>query len=90
MLDIARQRAEGLSNIRFVEGNAVDLAMFQDRAFDLVLNMDGAISFCGCICAAHRSITSSPERKPKKMLRERLSKTSIAECTKIPLHVGRE
>ena len=47
MLDLARQKAEGLPNIRFVEGNATDLSRFPDRFFDLVLNMDGAISFCG-------------------------------------------
>jgi SAM-dependent methyltransferase len=47
MLGVARQNAQGLPNIRFVEGNAADLSQFEDRAFDLVLNMDGAISFCG-------------------------------------------
>jgi hypothetical protein len=29
-----------------MEGNATDLACFADASFDLVLNMDGAISFC--------------------------------------------
>jgi ubiquinone/menaquinone biosynthesis C-methylase UbiE len=47
MLAIARQKAEGVRTIEFVRGNAVDLSRFPDRAFDLVLNMDGAISFCG-------------------------------------------
>ena len=47
MLEVARQKAQGLSNIRFVKGNAIDLSLFPDRSFDLVLNMDGAISFCG-------------------------------------------
>ena len=47
MLDLARQKAEGLPNIRFLEGNSTDLSRFPDRFFDLVLNMDGAISFCG-------------------------------------------
>jgi SAM-dependent methyltransferase len=47
MLALARQRAGGLPNIRFVEGNAVDLSRFPDGAFDMVLNTDGAISFCG-------------------------------------------
>ncbi|MEW5872948.1 MAG: class I SAM-dependent methyltransferase [Chloroflexota bacterium] len=46
-LEIARQKAHGLENMRFVEGNAADLAQFPERSFDLVLNMDGAISFCG-------------------------------------------
>jgi ubiquinone/menaquinone biosynthesis C-methylase UbiE len=47
MLEIARHKAQGLENIRFVEGNAIDLSRFPDNTFDLVLNMDGAISFCG-------------------------------------------
>jgi ubiquinone/menaquinone biosynthesis C-methylase UbiE len=47
MLEIARQNAQDLKNIRLVEGNAVDLSQFPDCCFDLVLNMDGAVSFCG-------------------------------------------
>jgi SAM-dependent methyltransferase len=47
MLSLARKKAGGLPNIEFVEGNAADLTRFSDRAFDLVLNMDGAISFSG-------------------------------------------
>lgn len=47
MLAIARQRAAGLENITFIEGNAADLSRFPDHSFDLVLNTDGAISFCG-------------------------------------------
>jgi ubiquinone/menaquinone biosynthesis C-methylase UbiE len=47
MLDIARKKARGLGTITFLEANAVDLSLFADRSFDLVLNMDGAISFCG-------------------------------------------
>jgi SAM-dependent methyltransferase len=47
MLTIARQKARDISNIKFVEGIASDLSQFSDRTFDLVLNMDGAISFSG-------------------------------------------
>jgi SAM-dependent methyltransferase len=47
MLAIAREKAQGLSNMEFVEGNASDLSRFSDGAFDLVLNLDGAISFSG-------------------------------------------
>ncbi len=47
MLDIARDRAPKVNSIRFVEANATDLSQFPDHSFDLVLNMDGAISFCG-------------------------------------------
>jgi len=46
MLELARANARGL-DMQFVEGNAVDLSAFGDRAFDLVLNMDGAISGSG-------------------------------------------
>jgi ubiquinone/menaquinone biosynthesis C-methylase UbiE len=47
MLAIAREKAQRLTNIEFVEGNAIDLSRYADNSFDLVLNMDGAISFCG-------------------------------------------
>ncbi len=46
MLDIARAKAGGAGGLRLVQANAVALP-FPDRAFDLVLNMDGAVSFCG-------------------------------------------
>jgi SAM-dependent methyltransferase len=48
MLALARRKAERLKNVQFVEANAVTLP-FPDRSFDLVLNMDGAISFCGSL-----------------------------------------
>jgi len=44
---LARQRAREVPNIEFLEGMASDPTQFSDRAFDLVLNMDGAISFSG-------------------------------------------
>jgi SAM-dependent methyltransferase len=47
MLAIARNKARDVPGIEFLEGNASDLARFADRSFDLVLNMDGAISFSG-------------------------------------------
>jgi SAM-dependent methyltransferase len=49
MLDMARTKARdrGIDNITFVEGIASDLSRFPDRAFDLVLNLDGSISFSG-------------------------------------------
>lgn len=47
MLAIAREKAQGVANIEFVEGNTSDLSRFSDRSFDLVLNQDGAISFSG-------------------------------------------
>ena len=47
MLAIAREKARSVSGIEFLEGNAAGLTKFSDRSFDLVLNMDGAISFAG-------------------------------------------
>jgi len=56
MLEIARQKAADSPALSFVEANAVDLP-FPNRAFDLVLNLDGAISFCGA--AAEQAIQES-------------------------------
>ena len=52
MLELARSKAEGLPNISFVVGNGADLSSFMDSSFDLVLNMDGAISFSGSMAEA--------------------------------------
>lgn len=57
MLEIARQKAGNLPNLRFEQGDAADLSRFADRSFDLVLNMDGAISFCGP--AADRAVAET-------------------------------
>lgn len=57
MLDIAREKARDVEHIHFIEANAADLSQFADRSFDLVLNMDGAISFCGS--AAEKAILES-------------------------------
>jgi len=66
MLDIARSKAKGIRNISFVEGNSTDLSMFPSRSFDLVLNMDGAISFCGN--RAHDAIRESCRVVRKKLI----------------------
>lgn len=47
MIRIAREKAAGITNIRFVRGDAACLSEFGDDAFDLVLCFDGAISFSG-------------------------------------------
>ena len=47
MIKIAKEKAEGLSNIHFVKQDAACLNMFKDNEFDLVLCFDGAISFSG-------------------------------------------
>jgi ubiquinone/menaquinone biosynthesis C-methylase UbiE len=48
MLSIARGKSLDLSNISFLRANAVALP-FPDRSFDLVMNADGAVSFCGVL-----------------------------------------
>jgi ubiquinone/menaquinone biosynthesis C-methylase UbiE len=62
MLALARRNAEGLENVQFVEANAVALP-FPDRSFDLVLNMDGAISFCGSLAEQALQETCRVTRK---------------------------
>ena len=47
MLRIAREKAAGIPNIKIVEANSTDLSAFADNSFDMVINSDGAISFCG-------------------------------------------
>ena len=47
MLKLAKEKAKGLPNIQFIKCNAVDLSIFGDDTFDLVLCFDGAISFSG-------------------------------------------
>jgi ubiquinone/menaquinone biosynthesis C-methylase UbiE len=66
MIDIARTKAKGIRNISFVEGNSTDLSRFPSRSFDLVLNMDGAISFCGN--RAHDAIRESCRIARKKLI----------------------
>lgn len=78
MLEIARQKAQNVKNIRFIEGNAVDLSQFLDRSFDLVLNMDGAISFCGS--EAKRAILESCRVTKKKLIITVSHRTWMVSC----------
>jgi len=66
MLEIARQKAEEIPTIQFVEANAADLSQFKDQSFDLVLNMDGAISFCGS--EAHTALSESCRVTRQKLI----------------------
>jgi len=65
MLAIARKKGGRLPSLRFVEANAVRLP-FADRSFDLVLNLDGAASFCGSEAA--RAITESCRVADSKLI----------------------
>ncbi len=66
VLDIAGKKAKGINNISFIEGNAVDLSRFPNRSFDLVLSMDGAISFSGS--EAETAIMESCRVTKKKII----------------------
>ena len=49
MIAIAKSKAEEkkVMNITFERGISTDLSRFKDNSFDLVINMDGPVSFCG-------------------------------------------
>lgn len=49
MIALAKEKADSmnLSNISFQQGNSIDLSIYEDNSFDMVINMDGAVSFCG-------------------------------------------
>ncbi len=66
MIEAARRKAAGLTNIRFVKADASDLRNFGDRQFDLVLNMDGAVSFAGK--NANRSVDESCRVAGKRLI----------------------
>jgi ubiquinone/menaquinone biosynthesis C-methylase UbiE len=66
MLKVARRKAQDMSNIRLIEGNAADLLQFADSSFDLLLNMDGAVSFCGS--EAEQAIRESCRVAKRKLI----------------------
>lgn len=66
MLKIAKRKAQGINCISFIKGNATDLSGFWDSSFDLVLNLDGAISFCGS--EAEKAILESCRVCRKKLI----------------------
>lgn len=78
---LAKAKAKGLKNIQFAQANAADLRMFQDKAFDLVLNMDGAVSFCGK--DAKKSI-----KETCRICRKKLLITASNKAWLIPVWVG--
>lgn len=78
---LAKRKAKGLKNIEFVQANATDLRRFHDKNFDLVLNMDGAISFCGK--DANRAI-----KETCRICRKKLIVTASNKAWMIPVWVG--
>ncbi|MHA2136482.1 MAG: class I SAM-dependent methyltransferase [Candidatus Hodarchaeales archaeon] len=83
MLKIAKKKSQNLSNIQFEETNAINLGRFQNQSFDLVLNMDGAISFCGS--KAKDSISESCRVTKKRLIitvsnRAKLIAATINAC----------
>ena len=77
ILDMARNKAKGIKNITFIEGNAVDLSQFADRSFDLVLAMDGAISFCGS--EAKKAVLESCRVTREKLIMSVLSRARMVQ-----------
>ncbi len=61
-----KTKHQEVKNIQFIKANAIDLSIFPDRSFDFVLNMDGAISFCGPF--AETSIKETCRVARKKVL----------------------
>lgn len=49
MIAIAKSKLEEseVQNITFMQGNSTDLSMYKNDSFDIVINMDGPVSFCG-------------------------------------------
>jgi len=49
MIVIAKGKSEekGVRNITFEQGISTDLSRFENNSFDIVINMDGPVSFCG-------------------------------------------
>lgn len=83
MVEIAQERAKSVAGIRFVEANATDLSQFPGRSFDLVLNMDGAISFSGS--EAEKAILESCRVTRKKLI---LTVTNRALMIEVLCSVG--
>ena len=75
MLRLAKENAKGLTNIQFIKGNAVDLSIFGDNSFDLVLCFDGAISFSG---RKSETVISEICRVGKKVMLSVSSKSCMA------------
>ena len=81
MIEIAYRKARGVGNLSFVEANATDLSRFRNRSFDMVLNMDGAITFCG-------SMAKKAVRESCRVARKKLIVTVSNRLLMIPIVVS--
>ncbi|MGB3341232.1 MAG: class I SAM-dependent methyltransferase [bacterium] len=87
ILDIARNKAKGLKNITFIEGNVIDLSQFAEKSFDLVLAMDGAISFCGP--EAEKAVHESCRVTKRKLIMTVLSRARMVQlCVESSLELS--
>lgn len=85
MIATARGKAGHLPRLRFVEANAVQLP-FSDRSYDLVLNLDGAVSFCWS--QAERAIVESCRVARRKLILTVSNRSSLTAVTvSASLHV---
>lgn len=75
MIKAAKEKAEGLTNIRFLKHDASCLDLFGDDEFDLVLCFDGAISFSGSRAG---NVISEICRVGKKVMLSVSSKSCMA------------
>jgi len=75
MLAIAKERGAHLPKLHFVEANAISLP-FKNASFDLVMNIGGAISFCGS--EAERAIEESCRIARKKIIVSVLNRGNLA------------
>ena len=59
-------REDEAQNITFMQGYSTDLSMFENDSFDIVINMDGPVSFCGV--DAERAIKETIRVARKKVI----------------------
>jgi ubiquinone/menaquinone biosynthesis C-methylase UbiE len=77
MIAIAKSKLQegDEKNITLIQGNSTDLSMFKDDSFDIVINMDGAVSFCGA--DAEKAIKESIRVARKKVIMTVSNKANI-------------
>jgi ubiquinone/menaquinone biosynthesis C-methylase UbiE len=91
MISIAKNKAieTKLTNITFEQGISADLSRFDNDSFDLVLNMDGAVSFCGI--DAEKAINETIRVAKKKVIMTVSNKANmIISALRSGLHLSDE